>query len=133
MREFSYEIDIDTRFRDIDAMGHVNNAVYASFLEQARITYIEDVAGVDLEQAGLVIATLTIDFRQPIEFGQTVTVRLRVPEIGTASMLFEYEIRADGDLAATAETLLVHVDRETGESVPIPEAWRERVATHENH
>ena len=133
MREFSYEIDIDTRFRDIDAMGHVNNAVYASFLEQARITYIEDVAGVDLEQAGLVIATLTIDFRQPIEFGQTVTVRLRVPEIGTASMPFEYEIRADGDLAATAETLLVHVDRETGESVPIPEAWRERVATHENH
>lgn len=133
MTEFSFEVELETRFRDIDAMGHVNNAVYATFLEQSRITYVEEVAGVDLESAGLVIANLSIDYRRPIEFGQTVTVRATVPEIGTSSMPFEHEILADGELVATGETLMVHVDRETGETVPIPEAWRERVASYEGH
>ena len=128
-----FEVELDTRFRDIDAMGHVNNAVYATYVEQARVRYVEEVAGVDLATAGLVIANLSIDFRRAVEFGDAVTVRVTVPEVGETSMPFEFEVLADGDLAATAETRLVHVDRETGDSTPIPDAWRQRVADFENH
>lgn len=76
-------IGLAVRFRDVDANGHVNNAVYATYTEQARMRYVDEVAGADLEVTGLVLATLEIDVRRPIEFGETVTVATRVPDVGT--------------------------------------------------
>jgi acyl-CoA thioester hydrolase len=133
MDEFSHEVDLDVRFRDIDANGHVNNAVFATYTEQARIRYTEEVAGVDLDAAGLVLASLELDFRVPVEWGGTVTVASRVPGIGTTSMQFEHEIRAAGEVAATAEGLMVHVDQASGDPVAIPDEWRDRVTSFERH
>jgi len=133
MSDYGYEVEIRTRFRDIDAMGHVNNAVYATYIEQARIQFLEEVVGVDVDRAGLVIATMEIDFRRPIDFGDAVTVGIGVSEIGESSMTMEYEVRRDGAVAAEAETVFVHVDRETGQAEPMPAAWRDAVAAHEAH
>ena len=63
----AYTVDIDVRFRDIDALGHVNNAVYATYIEQARTRYFRDVLDVDISQSSNVLASLSIDFRRPIE------------------------------------------------------------------
>ncbi len=128
-----FELELDTRFRDIDAMGHVNNAVYATFIEHGRVSYLKQVAGVDPEAVGIVIANLEIEYRRPIEFGETVTLRVTVPEIGGTSLRFDVEILVDGDLAAESTSRLVHVDRESGESTPIPDEWRDRIATLEGH
>jgi len=127
MAEFPFEITLETRFRDVDSMGHVNNAVYVTYLEQARVVFLQEIAGLDTRASGIVIADLSIDYRRPIDLGETVTVGLRVDAVGTSSIEQAYEIRADGDLAATARATTVHVDRESGESVPIPEEWRERI------
>jgi len=131
MAEFNYEIDIDVRFRDIDAMGHVNNAVYATYIEQARVQYIEDVVEEPLMETGGVVADLHMDFERPIDYEDEVTVGVRAGELGTSSIPLAYEVRADGEVAATAETLMVTFDREAGEPRPIPDSWRERIQTYE--
>lgn len=131
MAEFNYEKEIDVRFRDFDLMGHVNNAVYATYLEQARVEYIEDVVQEPLMDTGAVVADLHLDFERPIDRGDSVTVAVRAGELGTSSIPLKYEIRVDGEVAATGETLMVTFDQEAGEPTPIPDSWRERIQKHE--
>ncbi|MFA9427982.1 acyl-CoA thioesterase [Natronorubrum sp. A-ect3] len=124
---YDYVAEIDVRLRDIDFMGHVNNATYATYLEEARQAYFSDAVGVSLVDVGTVLANMEIDYSSPIEADADVTVALRATEIGTSSLPIEYEIRADGEQAATARTVQVLVDRETGNSEPIPDDWRTRI------
>ncbi|MFP9192747.1 acyl-CoA thioesterase [Natronosalvus vescus] len=123
----TYHTDIDVRLRDVDFMGHVNNAVYATYLEQARAGFFRDVLEVSLDQVDTVLARLELEYHRPIEAEQRVGVELRVPELGTSSIPMSYTITADGASAATGKTVQVVVDRETGASRPIPDAWRERL------
>ncbi|WP_137285154.1 acyl-CoA thioesterase [Halorussus salinisoli] len=131
MTDDSFTVDVDVRYRDLDTMGHVNNAVYASYFEQARVAYFEEVLDVPLHEIESVLASLEIDFRRPVEIDDEVTVALRVPELGTSSIPMEYEVRADGTVAATGETVQVAVDEETKSSRPIPDAWREQIRQFE--
>jgi acyl-CoA thioester hydrolase len=120
-----FECEMQVRFRDIDPMNHVNNAVYASYLEQARTLLYEDRLGVDLGAVDTVLAHLSLDFKAPIELADDVTVRLSIGDVGRSSIPMDYEIRADGELTATGHTVQVVFDRETGESVSVPDEWRE--------
>lgn len=131
MAEFSYTQDVPVRFQDLDAVGHVNNAVYATYLEEVRISYTEEVLGVQTDESGLVIAHLELDYRRPITEDDQVTVALRTGELGTSSIPMEYEIRVGDDVVATAETVMVTIDYETGETRPMPEEWRERIREYE--
>ncbi|RBI64055.1 acyl-CoA thioesterase [halophilic archaeon] len=131
MDDFEYATEIEVRYRDLDTMGHVNNAVYATFLEQARMDYFRDVVGAELEDVGGVIAHLEIDYRQAVTLDDDVTVAVRVPELGESSIPMEYEIRANGEVAATAEVVQVAVDSETRESRSLPDIWRDRISTYE--
>ncbi|MEF8800817.1 MAG: thioesterase family protein [Halolamina sp.] len=125
----TFETTIGVRYRDIDAMGHVNNAVYASYLEQARIDYFHDLLGVDLSAIGAVLASLSVDYKQPIELQDgPVRVELDVPRIGDSSIPMEYELYRDDDaLAATGETVQVAFDKEAQQSTSIPAPWREAI------
>lgn len=131
MDDFEYATEIEVRYRDLDTMGHVNNAVYATFLEQARMDYFRDVVGAELEDVGGVIAHLEIDYRRAVTLDDDVTVAVRVPELGESSIPMEYEIRANGEVAATAEVVQVAVDSETRESRSLPDIWRDRISTYE--
>jgi len=131
MDEFSYTTDLTVRVRDIDFMGHVNNAVYATYLEEARTSYFEDVLDVPLTDIDSVLAHLEIEYRQPIAIEDDVSVALRVPRIGESSLPMEYEIRAGGDVAATGETVQVTVDRRSGETRPISDRVRASIAAFE--
>ncbi len=128
----SYETTLDVRFRDIDAMGHVNNAVYATYAEQARADYFADVLDQDLSAVSSVLARIEIDYHRPIELDDgPVTVAVSVPRLGESSLPMEYEIRtADGELAASIESVQVAYDRDAGESVPLPDAWRETISEY---
>jgi acyl-CoA thioester hydrolase len=126
----SYEFvaDIQVRFRDLDPMDHVNNAVYASYLEQARSAYFDEVLEESLAAVDTVLASLTIDFHAPIRPGDDASVAVTVPELGDASIPMEYEVRrGDGTVAATATSVQVAYDRETESSRPVPDAWREAI------
>lgn len=128
-----FSTDLDVRFRDIDSMGHVNNAVYATYLEQARVGYFGSVLSLPLDAVETVLARVEIDFRRPVELGETVTVTLSVPELGTSSIPMDYEVTVEGEVAATASSVQVVYDADSGRSRPIPEAWRERIVAFEGH
>ena len=110
------------RFRDCDAMGHVNNAVYSTFLEEARI----DVLG---GLADFILARVEIDFRSELRAGEEIEVRTRCSRIGTKSLDLEHEIHANGRLAAEAKSVLVGYDNERGESVALPEELKTRLGS----
>jgi len=114
----------EVRFRDLDVMGHVNNAVYATYLEEARAAMYSSVLGMTLAEADTVLAHLSIDFVRPITLGTPFEVHLWTGTLGTSSIPMEYELRVAGDVMATAETVQVVIDRETGAARPIPSQWR---------
>jgi acyl-CoA thioester hydrolase len=113
------------RFRDLDAKGHVNNAVYLTYMESARIAF---VARASAHELPFIIARIEIDFRAPLELGETVEIGVRAARFGTKSFDLEYELRAGGRLVAEAKSVCVGYDYESGETVPIPEVWREQLA-----
>jgi acyl-CoA thioester hydrolase len=113
------------RFRDLDGMGHVNNAVFLTFMESARIAYFTEHGAGNNPQQHLILARMEVDFRSPIAFGERVEVGVRPSRLGTKSFDLEYEVRADGRLAAEAKSVLVGYDYTRGESVEIPVEWRD--------
>ena len=130
MPEDAFTVSLPVRFRDLDPMGHVNNAVYATYLEHARARYFRDVIGESLPTADTVLVHLSVDYRAPIDMdAESVTVGMTIPELGESSIPMEYEVRTGPRLAATAETVQVAYDREAGTSKPIPRGWREAITT----
>ncbi|MDZ5810574.1 thioesterase family protein [Halorubrum sp. AD140] len=121
----TYTTEIDVRFRDIDAMGHVNNAVYATYVEQARTEYFRDVLGADLSRVSTVLASLSLDFRRPVELTDgSVAIDLDVADIGRSSVTMTHEIRVDDTVAAEGEATLVSLDPDSGAPAPVPSAFR---------
>lgn len=126
----TYTTDLAVRFRDIDAMGHVNNAVYATYVEQARTAYFRDVLGADLSSISTVLASLSLEFRRPIELADgAVTVEIDVPRIGDSSLPMTYELRTDEGVAAEAESVQVAVD-DAGAPRRISDSYREAIAAY---
>jgi len=126
MREFT--TDVGVRYRDLDAFGHVNNAVYATYFEEARVAYLREVLDRDPDAIETVLAALEIEYRSPIRELEPVEVAVRAAEPGESSLTLTYEVRAGGDVVAVGETVQVRVDPGTGEAVPLPDAWRDRIA-----
>jgi acyl-CoA thioester hydrolase len=115
------------RFRDLDGMGHVNNAVFSTYLEQARLNWFGESD--ELPLSDVILARTEIDFRSPVRFGETVEIGVRPSRLGTKSFELEYEVRAGGRLVAEAKSVLVGYDYARAESIEIPERWRRRLST----
>lgn len=127
----TYTTEIDVRFRDIDAMGHVNNAVYATYIEQARTEYYRDVLAADLSGTSTVLASLSIDFRRAVELtDRTVTVSIDVAELGRTSITMTHEVRTGGQVVADAEATIVTLDPDSGEPTPIPDEQRSAMTSY---
>jgi acyl-CoA thioester hydrolase len=117
------------RFRDLDALGHVNNAVFLTYIESARIAYLLDLGVASgLGDLAIIVARVEIDFRSPLGLGEEVEITVRASRFGTKSFDLDHELRAGGRLVAEAKTVCVGYDYGNGEAVPIPETWRERLA-----
>jgi acyl-CoA thioester hydrolase len=108
------------RFQDCDPMGHANNAVYSTYLEEARIGVLGS-----LER--FILARAEIDFRSQLRAGEEVEVRTRCSRIGTKSFELEHEISADGRIVAEARSVLVSYDYELAASVEVPPELRARL------
>lgn len=126
----TYEMRIEIRWRDVDALRHVNNAVYATYLEECRDGWLERALGKDGALWDYVLARVAIDFRNEVGLGEeAVLARATLVRIGTSSMTLREEIRKlDGTIAAEAESVIVARDAETGRSRPLTEAERAKLA-----
>jgi acyl-CoA thioester hydrolase len=118
--EFPFVVRDTVRFGDVDSAGHVNNAVYSTYLEQARL----ELFGFG---APFILARLAIDFRSPAFYGEEVEVLTRCARVGTRSIGLGHRVLADGRLIAEAEAVVVCFDYERRESMPVPDEWRARL------
>jgi acyl-CoA thioester hydrolase len=114
------------RFSDLDGMGHLNNAVYSVYIEQARLAWFGQYAADEpLPLQDVILARTEIDFRAQVDFGETVAIGVRPSRVGTKS--FEFELRVRDRLVAEAKSVLVGYDYASGRSVEVPERWRRRL------
>ena len=114
------------RFNDLDAFGHVNNAVYATYLEECRDEWVDGALGNAGESWDLVLARVAIDFRRELRLeDEEVVVSCALERIGNSSLTLREQIRTrDGELAAEAEAVLVARDRKLGRSRLLTDAER---------
>jgi acyl-CoA thioester hydrolase len=124
--------DVATRWADNDAYGHVNNTVYYTWFDTAVNAWLIEAGLLDVaagDPIGLVVET-GCRYARPLAFPETVEVGLAVERLGTSSVRYRLGVFAKGADEAAAEGFFVHVyvDRATRRPVPLPEAWRERLA-----
>ncbi|HET9262657.1 MAG TPA: thioesterase family protein [Vicinamibacterales bacterium] len=118
---------LEVRFRDCDPLGHANNAVYLTYLEQARFAHWRALghASVEAGAPGVILAHADIDYRQPARYGDALEVRIGLVNIGRTSFTYEYEILSSaGGLVASARTVLVMYDYAASRPVPVPDELR---------
>lgn len=127
MEGFPIVVELEVRYRDLDPLGHVNNAVYLSYIELARVRYFE-AFGADVVRgdAAPVVARAEVDYERPIFLGARLRVGARVSRLGRSSFDMLYQIEADGALAAKAKTVHVWLGKD-GRPTPLPQAVRDRV------
>jgi acyl-CoA thioester hydrolase len=129
---FRCAVPIQIRFRDTDAMGHVNNAVYLTYLEIARTAYWHQVFAIaNYNQVDFILARAEIDFARPLLIQDEAVVWIRVNEIGEKSFRFAYEIVTAAGVAARAETIQVMFDYAVGRSKVMASAQRSAILAFE--
>ena len=121
-----HEKTIEIRWRDVDAYQHVNNAVYATYLEECRDEWLERALGDAGDVWDYVLARVAIDFRRELRLeDRSAVVSCRLERIGNSSLVLHEQVRTpDGELSAESEAVLVVRDRERGGSRPLNDSER---------
>lgn len=126
---FTSKIRIKVRFADIDCLGHVNNAKYFTYFEEARMAYFEKIPELDFRQLGktnpksLILAEVTCQFKSAAILGETLVLSTGVTSVGRSSFVMGYEMAEEqsGRLVALGRSVQVYFDYETGKPLPLPE------------
>lgn len=127
MSTLPFSLDMPVRWRDMDALAHVNNASYLGYVEEARVSWFqslsEDWSGAE---AAPIMAAVTMNYRRPARWPETLRVQLFAERVGTKSLTLGHRIVSATDAACVycdGSTVLVWVDA-AGASVPLPAAVR---------
>jgi acyl-CoA thioester hydrolase len=117
---------IEIRWADLDVYGHVNNAIYLTYLEEVRDEWLGGTLGDPDQVWNWVLARVEIDYRRELALADDIAVATcRLDRIGNSSITTQEEVRTlDGELAAKAKAVLVALDRESGRSRPLTAAER---------
>jgi acyl-CoA thioester hydrolase len=120
---------IEIRFNDVDIYGHVNNAVYLSYLEQARISFFNQLIGKDhnwLEE-GIIVANVNINYLKPILFDNYITGEVWLDEIGSKSFKLGYKLYQNDIEVSNATTTMVCMNFVERKSIYFPEKWKQKL------
>jgi len=135
---FKHKSKIQIRFKDLDSMGHVNNANHFTYFELARMKYFDEVVAetINWEEQGIILAHMEIDYKKPILLHDHVLVYARVSKLGTKSFDFEYCIVVENDnaidIVATGKSVQVCFNYLSNQTVLVPELWRAKVEAYES-
>jgi acyl-CoA thioester hydrolase len=136
MNGFRFYHPIEVRYGDLDPQGHLNNAKYMTYMEQARIHYVKHLGlwdGGSFLSIGFILAEAQITFKASVTFGQAVQVGVRVTRLGNKSldMVYRMEDAQTGKELASGSSVLVTYDYQSGKTMPIPARWRVIIAEFE--
>jgi acyl-CoA thioester hydrolase len=141
--DFAHTCQVEIRLSDTDAMGHVNNAAYLTYVEIARVAYYEVVVGQPLPlgvhgaEEGMILADIRMTYRAQAYFGETLAVETRIDRIGTTSFTMSHRVTAPKSrygparLVAISEAILVSYDYGEDRPIPVPREWRDRIGAYE--
>jgi acyl-CoA thioester hydrolase len=141
--DFAHTHRVEVRLADTDAMGHVNNASYLTYVEIARVAYYEQVIGEPLPlgahgaEEGMILAEVRVTYRSQAFYGETLAVESRIERIGRSSFSMVHRITAPESrygparLVALAESVLVSYDYRDDRPIPVPADWRASVEAFE--
>jgi acyl-CoA thioester hydrolase len=123
--------EVTLRYSDMDAMGHLNNAVYATLFEAGRVDYLNQVL-LDLtpKGAGYVIVKLTIAFKAEARYPGVAVIKTRIVRVGGSSMTYMQTIMIGGKVVAEAESICALFNLTRRKAMRCPEALRARIEQH---
>ena len=129
MNIFRFHHPIEIRYADIDAQRHVNNAIYFTYMEQARVAYVLHVGlwdGGDFDGIGFIMAEQCCTYKAQISMSQAIEIGVRTARLGKKSfeLVYSFRDRNTHEELATGSTVLVAFDYRSNKSVPIPDVWR---------
>ncbi|ADU66137.1 thioesterase superfamily protein [Desulfurispirillum indicum S5] len=127
----SFQYPVQMRFSDIDAYGHVNNAVFFTYLETARTNFFLQSFRHFLDQGLLfLVAHAECTYRKPIPLCESVNIDMDIAHIGRSSFTITYRIHDGTSLYAEAKTTMVCLEKQSGKPVSIPEELRTLLTEH---
>ncbi len=117
---------IQVRYVDCDMAGHVNNAIYLNYFENARVYYLGKLLGTDRdwENEGIILRTNEIEYFSPIYLTDEPIIELFVESIGTKSFTLCYEVRVNDELRTIGKSVIVCFNHQEKKSYIIPEKDR---------
>ena len=125
--EKKFITDIQVRFRDLDSLRHVNNAVYFTYFEEGRKEFVGKVCGFhNVDEYNFIIAHVCCDFIKPLTLKDQVNLQLWVSNIGTKSFIFNYELTDKGDesvIYARGKSVQVCFDYTKNITIQIPDEF----------
>jgi acyl-CoA thioester hydrolase len=133
---FFHITPIQIRFNDIDKLDHVTNSVYQQYFDLGKMDYFNDVLQEQMywEDVGLILASISIDFVNPIKLFDEIIVRTKIHHIGNKSLKMAQELynKSTEKIAATSKSTMVGYNNAKEITVIIPERWRKRIITYEH-
>jgi len=136
--DFRFFCEVVPRFRDLDAMRHVNNAVYFTYFEIARTGYMKAIGNWSGDEGSFrlrfpfILLQVSCRYVSPAGMDDVLKVHLRTSRLGTKSFEFEYLVTAaDGRVVAVGNSVQVHYDYAAGKTLPIPDSFRAMIEGYE--
>lgn len=122
---------IQVRFADCDMMGHVNNAIYLSYFEMARIYYFGVLFGSnrDWKRQGVILRTNEVEYLKPVLLGDEPEIYIFTEGVGVKSFTMTYELKVNGELRTTGKSVLVFYDSTVQKSIEIPQEFKDKILT----
>ena len=118
---------IHVRYADLDVLGHVNNSIYLSYFEVARVHYFGVLLGTDWDwnTNGVILVTNNVEYHKPVLLNDAPFVKMTVEEIGTKSFKLSYELSVNNEVYTTGGSTLVCFDNAKGETISIPDVMKD--------
>ncbi|MBM4167770.1 MAG: acyl-CoA thioesterase [Ignavibacteria bacterium] len=134
--DFCFSIPIQIRFADTDVMGHVNNAVYLTYFELARVEYFRSIVGREVDESleqSFIIGEAHVVFKAPARMGESLQVLARISRFGTKSFDFSYRIinTEHGAVICEGSTVQVMYDYVRNATILLPQDFIQRVESFE--
>lgn len=134
---FRHQITLQLRFSDMDAFGHINNAKFLTYIEEARVKYFDEIVKweYDWSKYGIILARVEIDYKVPGYFKDSLIVQTRCSRIGNKSLTLEYQLvkkeNEKDTIISSALSVLVMYDYENGNSIQVPGEWKAAIEKFE--
>ena len=135
LKQYRYRTGVEMRWSDLDEVGHVNNAIYLTYFEQARVFYFHEACQWNWKDDGVILASNQIDYVRPLLFPSPAYIYVRTTRLGNKSFEVQYHLVNEypdrKELIVTGKSVLVMFDYKTQKSFPIPDRLRHKLIAYE--